>query len=179
MIHPTEFRPNDFVTERQFDRFWSQVEVAGPDDCWEWEGGKFAAGYGAFGIGDARSQTRRMVGAHRLAFFFAHGRWPNVCRHSCDNRPCCNPAHLIDGTHADNMKDSLKRGQRGASRNTQSMTPADFRSIRKAIGMTQGQLAARMKVTTRAVQLWEAGDRTIPEPMALLVKYISDDEAES
>lgn len=30
-------------------------------------------------------------------------------RHICDNKLCCNPKHLILGTHKDNMQDALER----------------------------------------------------------------------
>lgn len=52
--------------------------------------------------------------AHRLSF--EHFKGPIGPRmlacHTCDNRPCCNPAHLFEGTHSDNTKDMVQK-QRG------------------------------------------------------------------
>jgi hypothetical protein len=38
-----------------------------------------------------------------------------VTRHTCDNPPCCNPAHLLWGTHRDNKIDSIERGRAALS----------------------------------------------------------------
>lgn len=89
-------------------RFWAKITVAGPDDCWLWTASTNGKGYGVHA-----GNTWRHY-AHRYAFWLAYGRWPNVCRHSCDVRGCCNPAHLLDGTTADNARDMVARGRHAA-----------------------------------------------------------------
>lgn len=76
----------------------------GPDACWPWQGPRFRAGYGRSGHHGY---------AHRAAYENAHGPIPPgmVVRHRCDNPPCCNPAHLVLGTHAENMADMVARGR--------------------------------------------------------------------
>jgi hypothetical protein len=56
--------------------------------------------------------------ASRVAYELTNGPLPegdgyhgNVVRHSCDNPPCCNPAHLLPGTQADNNHDRDLRGR--------------------------------------------------------------------
>lgn len=76
----------------------------GPDACWPWQGAFYMnTPYGDFGWG-----------AHIVAFFLAHGRQPQgqVVRHVvCNNPPCCNPAHLAEGSYQDNMEDAKAQGR--------------------------------------------------------------------
>lgn len=51
---------------------------------------------------------------HRVSYFLTHGHLPPaplVIRHTCDNPPCCNPAHLVPGTYQDNARDCVERGR--------------------------------------------------------------------
>ena len=91
-------------------RFWKKVRVGGPDECWPWLGGKGHFGHGKFYDGGRRRP------AHQVAFELHHGRpvTPGLfVLHDCDNPPCCNPAHLYEGTQADNMRDRDVRGRTG------------------------------------------------------------------
>jgi len=68
--------------------------------------------------------------AHRLAWELWVGPIPDglQVRHTCDNPPCCNPAHLLLGTQADNARDMVKRRRSGVEK----LTPDDVRAIRAA-----------------------------------------------
>lgn len=70
-----------------FERLWSRVNEAGPDDCWEWQGYRNAKGRGMLRGGPGEG----MKWAHRVAYESAVGRIPDgaVVRHSCDNPPTC------------------------------------------------------------------------------------------
>lgn len=87
-------------------RLWSRIKRGEPSACWPWQGARNAAGYGHV------SWHGRTVSSHRIVFFLAHGHWPNVARHSCDEPSCCNPEHIVDGTHQDNVADCVTRGRR-------------------------------------------------------------------
>jgi hypothetical protein len=89
--------------------FWARVDMRWPDGCWPWTGGKRISASGRnYGVVFFEGKVQL---AHRVAFRLARGYWPLNGRHSCDNPPCCNPAHLLDGTHADNMADKVARGR--------------------------------------------------------------------
>ncbi len=85
-----------------------RVVVGGPDECWEWSGARLPKGYGILTARGLR------LYAHREAWVEANGRPvpPGMyVRHTCDNPPCCNPAHLLLGTPMDNYNDMRSRGR--------------------------------------------------------------------
>ena len=71
-------------------------------DCWEWPGARTHFGYGL-----VRLPKSHVVVVHRYVYGVMVAPVPDdlkVC-HTCDNPPCCNPAHLFLGTQSDNMRD--------------------------------------------------------------------------
>lgn len=98
------------MTSGLIAKFWSRVDIQGPDDCWPWQlkcGGTYST-YGNFNV--TRSQSVR---TNRMAYYLTHGVDPGELRvcHSCDNPPCCNPAHLWLGTTLDNSRDMVAKGR--------------------------------------------------------------------
>lgn len=144
-------------------RFWSKVEVRGPDECWEWKGPRHPQGYGRTKYGG------RTVSAHRLAFMFSVGPIPaemDVC-HRCDNPPCCNPAHLFLGDHAANMADMKTKGRaksgspKGEDHPQAKLSDADVREIRDRYraGARQGVLASDFGVSQAYISRLVSGKR--------------------
>jgi len=112
------------------ERFWNKVDRSGgPDACWPWLASRSKNGYGQFVW---RGVASSPIIASRAAFFFTHGYWPTEARHSCDNPPCCNPAHLSDGNHLDNMLEAVDRARmaHGERHTYARLTPDDVRNIR-------------------------------------------------
>lgn len=94
------------------ERFWSKVSIKDDDEsCWAWFGSRHPEGYGHVRWTNPLTDKNEIIGAHRVSFFLANGCLPEVARHTCDNPPCVRPSHLLDGTHADNMRDRHERGR--------------------------------------------------------------------
>jgi hypothetical protein len=87
------------------ERFMSHVRKT--ETCWLWNDGTNAGGYGHFW------ENRRGTPAHRWSY--AHFNGPlddsDIVRHTCDNPPCVNPAHLLSGTQKQNRGDAMERNR--------------------------------------------------------------------
>ena len=92
------------------ERFWALVDKKQPEDCWNWRGGTSGNGYGRFRKGRA---LEGMIPAHVFAYELENGAMPKgmLGLHKCDNRGCCNPAHIFPGTSKDNAQDCLAKGR--------------------------------------------------------------------
>jgi hypothetical protein len=95
---------------RQAALFWQKVDLSKPNGCWPYLGFRKWDGYG-WVHRDGKNMT-----AHRYAWILKHGKPPEGMHilHICDNPPCCNPAHLRLGTHAENMADCRAKGRNQA-----------------------------------------------------------------
>lgn len=87
------------------ERFWSKVQKTAT--CWLWTELKNKKGYGLI-----RIQGKNKM-AHRISYELVNAPLnENIVRHTCDTPACVNPAHLLPGTHAQNVADMDSRGRR-------------------------------------------------------------------
>jgi hypothetical protein len=129
-------------------RFWSKVDIKGPEECWLWVASKNPQGYGTFNL---NGRTRS---AHVIAFLLAHPDLdqPEAVRHQCDTPLCCNPNHLLPGTKLENMRDAKerKRNTWGERQNRAKLTltlVAEIRATYAAGGITKAQLARQYSLS--------------------------------
>jgi hypothetical protein len=133
----------------------------GPDSCWPFTRAPSTSGYGYLQVDGV------VKGVHVWAWESANGPLDEglIVRHSCDNPPCANPAHLISGTGVQNMADKVERNRQyrpaGSNNARARLTADDVRSIRsgRGAGQSTAELAAKHGVSKSAVQLILAGKR--------------------
>lgn len=126
------------------DRLWRTVEIKGANDCWPCNRAEGQRGHRRISLG---GRGGRESSASRVAWMLHHQLpIPDglVVRHTCDNGWCCNPAHLLLGTPAENSRDMVERGRSArGDRNGARLHPERI---------LRGENAINAKLTERKVR---------------------------
>lgn len=127
------------------ERFHEKIQIL-PCGCHRWTGAEDFrnGGYGRFRVGD------KIWKAHQFAWFLHHGvEADGLLRHSCNDPLCCNVAHMLPGTVADNVADMMAAGrQRSGLKKEQAKLIAKFYHER---GYGTKQLAGMYGVSETAI----------------------------
>lgn len=109
----------DLVVDRYVNLdLFNRKQQPRANSCIEWTGVRSNIGYGFIGFTyangkkSAAGKDNGMMTVHRLAFMVANNRLPgkrNV-NHTCHNKLCVNPAHLVEGTQQEKLTAMLKDG---------------------------------------------------------------------
>lgn len=123
--------------------FRSRLSPPNAQGCLEWEAARNNSGYGVITYWDSEQHKRRSMGAHRMAYIIHNpgASLTGIVMHTCDNPACCNPDHLVQGTHKGNSHDMLAKGRHSRSRKfaprQRKLTDAMVRAIRHLAETTE------------------------------------------
>lgn len=143
----------EFVSfsEAEIERFWATIDKT--ETCWI----SRTNPSGTYGRLQMAGKQRL---AHVVAWIITYGQIPpgkKVC-HNCDQPKCARPDHLFLGTHAENMRDMVRKGRNkprfGLSNNLAKLTDAQVIEIKRALASgakTTRELATENKVTFQSI----------------------------
>lgn len=134
----------------------------GPDSCWPWRG-KTQKGYGVLSV--VQHGRAQVAYAHRLAYVLNKGALPDSFSgrktwvlHTCDNPPCCNPAHLFLGNSKTNTADKVakdrhsKGAEIGSAKLTQDIVVAILASGERGTVLAQRYGVSKSTVSNLRVR---------------------------
>lgn len=104
--------------------------------CHVWEGHKIHNGYGRIRAVSKGGKSRMLL-AHRASLVCAlTPAFPSeVARHTCDNRACVNPAHILPSSKWENITDREARDRnivkKGEEHHRAKLTYQDIEDIKK------------------------------------------------
>jgi len=147
------------ILQHDIDRFLSKIDKKGPNDCWLWTASINTSGYGHVRI----DHTTKL--AHILAWELVNGSVTEgkLILHKCDNKKCCNPKHLYEGTHSDNMRDRCERykGNVGGGSRKNMFSISELNAIKLLVekGFTQRSIANTFGVSQSYISFLSKGIR--------------------
>jgi len=145
---------------------WGRIylRLAQAGDCLVFTGSRGTSGYGQIGC-----PPKLILQPHRISWAYHNGPIPAgaLVLHRCDNRVCCNPAHLFLGTHKQNTQDAISKGRfapgpfpRGDKHYNTKIPDSEIQVIReaRASGIGQRKLAKKYGVSKTQIARIERGE---------------------
>lgn len=120
----------------------------------------------------ASDHTRLILQPHRISWAYHNGPIPAgaLVLHRCDNRVCCNPAHLFLGTHKQNTQDAITKGRfapgpfpHGDKHYNTKIPDSEIQVIRdaRAAGVSQRKLGRKYGVSKTQIRRIERGESRV------------------
>lgn len=126
--HPTE-KPQEERSSKE-KRFWTNVLIGEPDQCWRWTG--HSERYGKVQIDGKADQSHRLAYALDRGLDSTDDIKDDVIKHNCHVELCCNPLHLEGGTQSENLIQACTEGDRDTR-----FSDAEIRRIRREYSETE------------------------------------------
>jgi CDGSH-type Zn-finger protein len=130
------------------ERIINRIEKS-PNGCWVWKGKITPNGYGQMKTDGKTEYVHRIMYEENVSPI-TDGLC--IC-HKCDNKPCCNPAHLFIGTQKENIADMIRKGRRptlhGSAHGMHKLREEDVLNIREMLknGAVGAEVGRQYKVS--------------------------------
>lgn len=129
-------------TQKDIERFKSKMGKLLVSGCIEWQAScNPKTGYGMAWV------DNQPISAHRASYIIFKGEpiYGQIVRHTCDNRKCVNPDHLILGTYKQNNDDRWLRGKnnKGSNHGRSILTEEEVKEIRNDPYLSRKELAVK------------------------------------
>lgn len=129
------------MTDDEFKSWFYSNIIITDSGCWEWNKCRGVQGYGVV------RKNGKNLRANRVSLELKLGRkiLPGLlARHLCNNPPCCNPDHLVEGTLQDNMDDKVRanRQSKGEANGNSKLTEQQVIEIKQLNGKCSGVAVA-------------------------------------
>ncbi|MEI9569483.1 HNH endonuclease signature motif containing protein [Atlantibacter hermannii] len=113
-------------------------------ECWVWNKSVASSGYGQIRL------NYKNLRANRASYMVFKGEIPDgmVVRHTCDNKLCINPDHLILGSCKDNSQDMVERNRqaKGTRNGRCKLSETKVQEIKDST-LSCGQLAKKFGIS--------------------------------
>jgi hypothetical protein len=156
--HGDPLKVGQFVGEGDTyeQRFWSKIFLtANIEKCWEWQGSCTNDGYGR------TKYNSQAILAHHKAWFLTYGFKPKYLRHTCDNPPCCNPHHLLEGDAHSNTEDKVARNRqaKGESSGRAVLTESQVVLIKQMLrnNLLPSKIGRQMNISRKLISCIKRG----------------------
>lgn len=121
--------------------------------CWNWNKSCSSSGYGQF------TKNKVYHNTHRYVYEKINSKIESeyIVRHTCHNRKCCNPDHLIAGTHKENYGDSKNVHRLANDKKRFKWIIGDkiFSTIKEANLITGISLSSLIKYTDKETRIFD------------------------
>lgn len=122
------------------------------NNCWVWQKSCSSSGYGQF------TKDRVYWNTHRYVWQMLNGDIPadKLIRHICHNKACCNPEHLLIGTHKNNYDDSKDTHIKAAKKQRclWEVNGIKYETLRDVVKKTGLTMSSVIKFTDKVTRIF-------------------------
>lgn len=168
-----------FTNSALKDHIASRITIDTKTKCWVWNKATDRNGYARTNYKNDAGKWTVLLNLHRHVFVAYNGAFDPatpVIRHTCNNRRCINPDHLIQGTQKDNVADAIEANTHSSlhQQEVRRLTPDERRDIYECLSRGETIYSVAKKHNTSMSNVFEYKQR-LPNWLAKQEKKAQED----